>query len=104
MQNKKLSNMTCGEFQEKLVHLVMEKIETKEDSVSSLVYFPIVHERVEAFLFAHWEKAWHDCNYLTFEEWLTSNCYSIFESEVVDTVLEMDHLADLTKTNQQNQE
>ncbi|RKL68531.1 hypothetical protein CR203_00275 [Salipaludibacillus neizhouensis] len=70
----------------------IEEIETK----SSLVYFPIVHDRVESFLLAHWEQVWQDCRTLTWKEWLHSSCYDLFRSEVIDDILASNHVLELS--------
>ncbi|MCE7793716.1 hypothetical protein K8O68_14920 [Salipaludibacillus sp. CUR1] len=100
MRNIQLNEMTYGEFQEQLVRHVMKKIEEEKDT-SSLIYFPVVHERVEAFLLAHWQQAWQECNQLTWNEWLLSSCYTIFENEVLDDILAPDHIFDLTEQTEE---
>lgn len=87
MRDITLRDMTYGEFQEQLVRHVMDEIKD-ETVISPLIYFPVVHERVEAFLIAHWHEAWQNCCYLTWDEWLSSTCYHIFEEEVVKDILE----------------
>ncbi|PYZ94106.1 hypothetical protein CR194_00760 [Salipaludibacillus keqinensis] len=100
MKDLRLNEMTYGEFQQKLVQHVMERLD-KNTATSSLVYFPIVHERVETFLLAHWQSAWQDCESLTFNEWLTSSCNEVFESEVVMDLLILSRDGGITESEEQ---
>jgi|GEM_PF-6656651 hypothetical protein len=79
----KLNDMSFGEFQNFLVKTVMDKMDSSFDQ-SPLVYFPIVHDRVESFLLVHWEEAWENCSTMTTEEWEASSCYEVFKQEVLD--------------------
>ncbi|WP_147803040.1 hypothetical protein [Alkalicoccus halolimnae] len=84
MSSIKLRDMTYGEFHNMLVRKVMEMLEKEDSDQSPLVYFPIVHDRVESFLLVHWEKVWDSCRDLTMEEWESSGCFYIFQKEVLE--------------------
>ncbi|UTR09226.1 hypothetical protein MM300_15125 [Evansella sp. LMS18] len=92
--NKPLAQWTYGEFQEHLVQHVMNHLE-KNEITSPLIYFPLVNEKVETFLFAHWQEAWDQCSHLTWEEWRSDNCYKIFEDEVINDTLKEVQLMDM---------
>ncbi|WP_078597347.1 hypothetical protein [Evansella clarkii] len=94
MKNKPLAQWTYGEFQEHLVQHVMNHLE-KNEITSPLIYFPLVNEKVETFLFAHWQEAWDQCSQLTWEEWRNDNCYKIFEDEVINDTLKEAQLMDM---------
>jgi hypothetical protein len=83
MSSIKLSDMTYGEFHNMLVRKVMNMLE-KDSDQSPLIYFPVVHDRVESFLLVHWEKVWADCRDFTVEEWESSGCFYIFQKEVME--------------------
>lgn len=87
----KLSEMSIGEFQNFLVKTVLDKMDNSLDQ-SPLVYFPIVHDRVESFLLVHWEEAWENCSGLTTEEWENSSCYDIFKQEVLEEFASSENL------------
>ncbi|MCR6106151.1 hypothetical protein HXA34_07640 [Salipaludibacillus agaradhaerens] len=89
-----LKDMTCSEFKDELVKLVMTKLEEHKE-ISPLIAFPIVHERVEAFVLAHWQEAWEQCHDLTWKEWLKSPCYQTFKVEVLNDILSKNHLVEL---------
>ncbi|PYZ98852.1 hypothetical protein CR205_09855 [Alteribacter lacisalsi] len=87
MRKEKLSEFTYGQFQEELIRLTLHRLEEKRDN-SPLVYFPIVHEKVETFLIAYWQQAWGDCRDMTWDEWFQSDCFKWFEDEVIKDVLQ----------------
>ncbi|UTR14213.1 hypothetical protein MM221_16815 [Salipaludibacillus sp. LMS25] len=89
-----LNDMTCSQFKDQLVKLVMTKLEEHKE-ISPLIAFPIVHERVEAFVLAHWQEAWKKCHHLTWNEWLKSPCYQTFKTEVLNDILNKNHLIEL---------
>jgi hypothetical protein len=72
----------------------MTKLEEHKE-ISPLIAFPIVHERVEAFVLAHWQEAWEQCHDLTWKEWLKSPCYQTFKAEVLNDILNKNHLVEL---------
>ncbi|MCD8511185.1 MAG: hypothetical protein LRY73_15815 [Bacillus sp. (in: Bacteria)] len=81
MKKKRMCEMSYGEVQQKLVKLVMKEMEGK--TVTPLMHFPIVLERVDTFLLVHWPKIWKHCAHMKWDEWLYSNCYSLFYDEVI---------------------
>ncbi|MDQ0254212.1 hypothetical protein J2S74_001587 [Evansella vedderi] len=84
MNSKRLSDMSYGEFQERLVQLTMKEIDDK--AISPLVYFPLVLDRVDSFLLAHWSLIWMKCSQMNWEQWLQSNCFSLFKEEVIKDI------------------
>ncbi len=79
-------SQTYGQFQEKLVRHTMEQLE-KEYTISPLVFFPLIHDRVETFLLAHWKIAWQQCAHMNWDEWLQSECYELYENEVLNDMM-----------------
>ncbi|UCZ54316.1 hypothetical protein LGQ02_06010 [Bacillus shivajii] len=85
MDKKRLSKLTYGQFQKMLVRHTLKQLEDYH-TVSPLIFFPIIHDRVESFLLAHWKATWHDCSDMNWNEWLHSDCYALFEEEVLDDI------------------
>ncbi|MFA9557222.1 hypothetical protein ACERII_07965 [Evansella sp. AB-rgal1] len=83
---KKLGEMSYEEIQQSLVEYTMNTIESK--TITPLIYFPIVHERVEIFLIAYWRDIFEQCKSMTWREWLKSECFELYKNEVRVDVLE----------------
>lgn len=81
MNKTRLTDMSYGEFQDKLVQLAMKEIDNK--ATTPLLYFPLVLERVESFLLVHWSMVWEKCAQMDWDEWLTSHCHTLFQGEVI---------------------
>ncbi|SDO30051.1 hypothetical protein [Alkalicoccus daliensis] len=82
MARTKLSELSYGEFQQLLVKSVMDQMDNTVEQ-SPLVYFPVVHDRVESFLFIHWKEVFENCSDLTVDEWFSSSCYDKFYNDVL---------------------
>ncbi|MDG5786399.1 hypothetical protein QA612_02775 [Evansella sp. AB-P1] len=82
----KLADLSYGEFQQQLNQYILTQLEASE-TTSPLIYFPIINDRVEVFLIAHWEYVWKNCLHMTWNDWLYSECYTLFREEVVNDLL-----------------
>ncbi|MFC4738267.1 hypothetical protein ACFO4L_16975 [Bacillus daqingensis] len=82
----RLHELSYGEIHQILVETVLDQMEQSVEQ-SPLVYFPVVHERVESFLLVNWKDVFEDCRTLTVEEWKQSECFKLFEREVLHECL-----------------
>ncbi|MBU9712655.1 hypothetical protein [Evansella tamaricis] len=84
MDKRKITDIPYGEFQKKLVEYVIKKLDDQLlTSTPAFVYFPMVTEKVEAFLLVHWKWVREDCSHFTWAEWKKTECYSVFHDEVI---------------------
>ncbi|PRO64981.1 hypothetical protein [Alkalicoccus urumqiensis] len=89
MTHKYLKEYEFGELQQELVQQVMDRMHGVSEH-SPLVYFPIVHDRVESFLIVHWSEVFEDCRHMTMSEWRESSCYDVYKSEILNEFFDTD--------------
>lgn len=98
MERTELKELSYSDFQQMLVKSVMDQIDNAADE-SPLLYFPLVHERVESFLLINWKEVFENCSSLTVEEWYQSSCYEKFYKDVLEDFNSKTLLADSVKAD-----